>query len=285
MSNALFGLGRQNFGTKAINWVGDIFKAILLSMSSAAGKIALISSSTNASPIVLTTTAAHGYSPGDIVVVGGHGTNTAANGTWQCGAGTAGTSIYLTTKLDGNNSAGNGVGGATGWCINLSTASTLSDVSANGIGSDATLSGESMALGVANASSWTWTGLAATKAWAVAIYDSSASNDLVAFIDGQYQVYVIAEAAALATSIAVARLPVVIASGTTLVFSDGASATLTAQANIGDTSLAVSSLGAIVHRQATADAPTLQCGLPVTPAAGGNLTFTPDTGVNKLFAL
>lgn len=287
MSNSLFGLGRNNFGTKQINWTSDVFKATLLGMTTAAGKIALISSSTNATPIALTTTGAHGYAVGDIIVVGGHTTNTAANGTWQCGAGTSGTTINLTTKLDGVNSTGNGVGGATGWCIDLSTASTLADVSANSVGVDITLAGESMALGVANASAWTWVNLPATKVWGFAIYDTTAGNDLIAFIDGTMQVYVITQAAATATAIPVARLPVLLPSSplSTLVFSDGASATMTAQNAIGDTSLAVSSLAAIVHRQATADTPTNQCGFPVTPAAGGNLLFTPDAGVNKLFAL
>jgi hypothetical protein len=289
MSNSLFGLGRNNFGTKQINWTSDVFKATLLSMSVAAGKIALISSSTNATPIAITTSGAHGISVGDIVVVGGHATNTAANGTWQAGSGTAGTTLNLTTKLDGVNSTGNGVGGATGWVINLSQASTLADVSGNSIGtSDPSLSGESMALGVANCSAIAWTnanGLTATKAWAVAIYDTTAANDLICFIDGTFQVYVITQASATATSIAVARLSVQIPNGATLVFSDGSSATLTAQANVGDTSLTVSALAAIVHRQATADTPTLGCGLPVTPAAGGNLTLTPDSGANKLFAL
>lgn len=285
MSNSLFGLGRQNFGTKQLSWTVDTVKATLLSMSVAAGKIALIASSTNASPISLTTSGAHGYAVGDIIVVGGHLINTSANGTFQCGTGTAGTTINLATKQDAINSAGSGVGGATGWVINLSSGSTLADISANSIGVDVALAGQTMALGVANASAWTWTALPATKSWAVAIYDNTAGNDLICFIDGTFQVYVITQAAAAATSIAIARLSVAIANGTTLVFSNGASATLTAQANVGDTSLAVSALGAIITRQATADVPTLAAGLPVTPAAGGNLTLTPDVGVNKLFAL
>lgn len=285
MSNLLFGLGRQNFGTKQINWTGDTFKASLLSMATQAGKIYLVTSATNASPIVLGMTSTTGITAGDIVVVGGVGGNLAANGTWVVGTVVANTSISLLTRLDSNNSQGSAAYTSGGWVINVSSAATLADISANSIGTDATLSGETMTLGVANASAWTWTGLTATKAWGVAIYDTTAANDLIAFIDGYYQVYVITQAAASATAIAVARLPVAIASGTVLTFSDGATATLTAQANVGDTSLAVSSLAAIVHRQATADAPTLAAGLPVTPAAGGNLTLTPDTGVNKLFAL
>jgi hypothetical protein len=65
-----------------------------------------ITSSTNATPISVTSTA-HGYATGDTVVITGHTTNTNANGTWEItntGANTF--------TLDG--SVGNGVGGATG---------------------------------------------------------------------------------------------------------------------------------------------------------------------------
>jgi hypothetical protein len=284
MSNILFKQGKQNIGNKAVAFNADTFKATLLTMSSAAGKIALISSSTNASPIVVTTTGSHGYVANDVVVIGGHTTNTAANGTWVVGTTTS-TTFQLLTLLDSNNSTGNGVGGATGWCIDITTANVLTDVSANSNGTDPSLAGVTNTGGVINASAWSWTNLTATKSWAVAVYDSSASNDLIAWIDGYYQVYVVTQAAATATAIAVQRLPVQIANGTVLVFSDGASATLTAQANVGDTSLAVSSLAAIVHRQATADAPTLAAGLPFTPASGGGLTLNVDTGTNKLFVI
>ena len=65
-----------------------------------------ITSSTNASPIVINL-ASHGYSTGDTVVVTGHTTNTNANGTWEI--------INLTSDTFSlTGSTGNGVGGATG---------------------------------------------------------------------------------------------------------------------------------------------------------------------------
>jgi hypothetical protein len=291
LSNILFGQGKLNIGSKLINLAsaGDTIKASLLTMSTATGKVALISSSTNATPIVVTTTGAHGYTTGDIVVVGGHATNTAANGTWQVGTTTS-TTFQLLTRLDAVNSTGNGVGGATGWCVDITTAATITDLGgnggSNGNGTDVSLSGQSLAaFGIFNASAWTWTNLSATKSWAVALYSSTTSNDLIAFIDCTYQIYVTTQAASTSTSIAIQRLPVQIPNATTIVFSDGASATLTAQANVGDTSLTVSSTAATIHRQATADVITLNAGLPVTPAAGGSLQLTPDSGVNKLFQL
>lgn len=65
-----------------------------------------ITSSTNATPIVVTKNA-HGYVNGDVVQIVGHTTNTNANGVWIVANATANT-----FELQG--SVGNGVGGATG---------------------------------------------------------------------------------------------------------------------------------------------------------------------------
>lgn len=66
-----------------------------------------IASSTNASPIVVTTGAAHGYATGDKIAITGHAVNTNANGYWE---------IVVTgaTTFELVGSTGNGVGGATG---------------------------------------------------------------------------------------------------------------------------------------------------------------------------
>lgn len=69
-------------------------------------KVTAIVSSTNASPIEITANS-HGYATGDIVTVNGHGTNTAANGTWTVIV--TGVNTFTLT-----GSVGNGVGGATG---------------------------------------------------------------------------------------------------------------------------------------------------------------------------
>ena len=286
MSNIMFKTGKQNIGSKLINLAsgGDTLKATLLNMSTAAGKIALISSSTNASPIVVTTTGTHGFSNGDIVVIGGHLVNTASNQTCKV-AGVTSNTFQITTLLDGVNSTGNGVGATTGWCIDITTAAVLGDVSANTNGTDATLASQTLTGDVFNAAAWTFTGLTATQVNAMALYDNTASNDLFAFIDGRLQIYVVTQAVATNTSIAVQRLAAIIPNGTVVVFSNGQSATLTAQANVGDTSLTVSSLGGTVTRQATADVYTSGVGIPMTPGAGGALQVTPDAGVNKVLVI
>lgn len=66
-----------------------------------------IASSTNASPIQVTTAAPHGYATGDKVTIVGHLVNTNANGSWVVTV--TGASTFT---LDG--STGNGVGGASG---------------------------------------------------------------------------------------------------------------------------------------------------------------------------
>lgn len=66
-----------------------------------------IASSTNTTPIEITTSSAHGYLSGQGVYINGHLTNTAANGVWKL-------TVMSTTKFTLTDSVGNGVGGATG---------------------------------------------------------------------------------------------------------------------------------------------------------------------------
>ena len=73
-----------------------------------------IASSTNASPIVVTTAAPHGYATGQKVAIIGHLVNTNANGFWEITV--TGASTFQLTKNTVTNliSSGNGVGIATG---------------------------------------------------------------------------------------------------------------------------------------------------------------------------
>ncbi len=64
----------------------------------------LISSTTNATPIVATLNAGHGLKPGDRIAVANITGNTAANGIWTLGPVTGTTAVLL-------NSSGNGVHG------------------------------------------------------------------------------------------------------------------------------------------------------------------------------
>jgi hypothetical protein len=76
-----------------------------------------IASSTNATPTVITTSAAHGLIEGDRVDIVGHQTNTAANGAWYAHVLTPTTFALYSGWSAGSVAtpvAGNGVGGATG---------------------------------------------------------------------------------------------------------------------------------------------------------------------------
>lgn len=70
----------------------------------------VVTSSTDANPIVVTTAAPHGYTTDDLVNVAGHATNTNANGTWVIEV--TGASTF---KLNG--SAGNGAGAGAGGTV------------------------------------------------------------------------------------------------------------------------------------------------------------------------
>jgi hypothetical protein len=76
-----------------------------------------ISSSTNATPIVVTSSAAHGLATGDYVSIISHTTNTNANGVWLVGTTPTSTTFQI-LQIDGSNTTGNGVGGATGRITN-----------------------------------------------------------------------------------------------------------------------------------------------------------------------
>lgn len=73
-----------------------------------------ITSSTNATPIVVTATA-HGLTVGQRVFIQGHATNTKANGIFKVKAATTNT-FTLGDEVTNADVAGNGVGVATGFC-------------------------------------------------------------------------------------------------------------------------------------------------------------------------
>lgn len=72
-----------------------------------------ITSSTSATPIVVTTAAAHGLQTGVAVIINGHATNTAANGVWRAHVLTSTTFRLL--NFDGTDSVGvaSGSGGTS----------------------------------------------------------------------------------------------------------------------------------------------------------------------------
>lgn len=81
--------------------------SLVLQGTRVGGAAVAIASSTNASPIKITTAAAHGLSTGMQVLIASHLVNTNANGTWTI-------TVVDATSFTLNTSTGNGVGVATG---------------------------------------------------------------------------------------------------------------------------------------------------------------------------
>jgi hypothetical protein len=87
--------------TSALNWYNPL----------------LISSSTNANPIVVTTSSAHGLSTGNFVEIVGHLVNTNANGNWVV--------TVVSSTTFSIPAPGNGVGSATGTAQQMESDSDL----------------------------------------------------------------------------------------------------------------------------------------------------------------
>lgn len=94
-------LGRPFTGYTCIRQQGAAFSAFEPTLKTT------IASSTNATPIVVTTSVAHNLTSGDRAQISGHLVNTSANGNWNI-------TVTGTTTFSLNGSVGVGVGGATG---------------------------------------------------------------------------------------------------------------------------------------------------------------------------
>ncbi|MGH3430516.1 MAG: hypothetical protein ACRD3Q_04415, partial [Terriglobales bacterium] len=82
MSNLLFERGREGFLDGTFDWDTNTFKAALLDLDTTDVGIKAITAATNATPINITSTA-HGFTLGDLVLIGKVGGNLAANGVWK----------------------------------------------------------------------------------------------------------------------------------------------------------------------------------------------------------
>src|SRR5678815_1430916 len=238
MANRLFEKGREAFLNGAIDFDGATnVSAALLDLSTSAttdAGIKLISSSTNATPIVITTSTAHGFTTGDLVYVDGHTTNTCANGVWAITAA-SGSVFSLTHPVSSANVVGNGVGGATGYCVNLGPSTSgdnWDDFDVALVGAKVNLASRTLVNGVADAADTTFTSVSGNSVEAVAIfYDTgtASTSTMIALITGKHLVTCNTTLSA-GTSLLVEPLVAGIPNGTVLAFSGGQSATLTALA-------------------------------------------------------
>jgi len=284
MANSLFEKGREGFLDGTLDWDTQTFSAALVDTGTADTGIKAVTSSTNATPIVVTATS-HGFSNGDIVYVDGVATGTAANGVWKI-ANVATNTFELTNPLTGANAVGNGVGsGGVAICLGPSASGdNWDDFDGALVGAKVNLTSPTVTSGVADAADTTFTSVSGNSVEAVVVFrdtGTASTSRMVAIITGKHIVTCAASIAA-ATTLPVEALVAGIPNGTVLAFSTGQSATLTASANAGDRTLTVSSTTVTAGGRALA--PATGSGLPVTPN-GGNIIVAWDNGANKIFKL
>lgn len=285
MVNALFEKGREGFLDGTLDWDTQAFSAALLDLNTADVGVKQIVSSTNATPIVVTSTA-HGFTNGDLVFIDGHTVNTAANGFWKI-ANVAANTFELTNPVSAANAVGNGVGGATGYAVNYGPSASgdnWDDFDGALVGAKVALGSPTVTAGVADAADTTFTAVSGATVEAVAIFRDTGvttTSRMVCLITGKQ--IVTADATLTAgTALVVEPLVGAIPNGTVLAFSSGQSATLNALANAGDRVLTV--LSTTVNSGARALSPITSSGLPVTPN-GGNIVVAYDNGPNRIFKL
>jgi hypothetical protein len=296
MVNALLEMGRQGFLDGSLDWDTGTNSAALVALSVVSTPVKAISSSTAASPIVITTGTAHGFSNGDLVYVGDHLVNTAANGFWAITAA-SGSVFSLTHPLTAvNTSAGGGAGSATGYVVNYGNPTATSTLNDNWddwvasiIGAKVNFASPTVVSGVADAADITFTAVPGpTVVNAVAFFKDTGTNStsrMMGIITGRFIVTCAATLTA-GTVLPVEALPAPIASGQVLVFNGAGAAqtaTLTAPGAVGDRTLTVTSTTVTVGGRALANA--TGSGLPVTPNGGNIVVAWDNTAGRGIFKL
>lgn len=293
MVNAVYELAREKFLGGDLDWDAQTFKASLMRFTGTSDTaIRQISSSTNATPIVVTTAVAHGFATGDTVYISDHATNTSGNGLFKITAA-SGSVFSLTRYYDGTNVVGTGVGGATGYCVNLgNSASTVGDfyddidAGANAVGLSSAFTTKTKANGVADADDVTFTSVTGSAVEGIVIVrdtGTASTSELVALVTGKFLGVVAADAASSATTIWFDRpLPANVASQS-VAFSNGVTAAAVT-GTAGNRNVTCTALGSSISAGNQGLVVLTGSGLPVTPN-GGNIVVAWDSGPNKIFKL
>lgn len=287
--NGLTEKGREGFLDGTIDWDTNTIKAALIDPVTADTGIRAITAASNATPIVITSTA-HGFTNADLVYVNGVTGNLAANGFWKI-ANAAANTFELTDPVTAANVVGSAayVSGGYAICYGPSASGdNLDDYDAAVIGTAQTLTSPTVVAGVADAADPTFTAvLTGNTVRALLIYKDTgtpSTSRTIVFVTGFYPVRTALAAATSATSIPVDKLLYAIPNGTVLTFSDGKTATLSAVANVGDRTLTVTALAAGIAVDKVALAPITGSGFPLV-TNGGNITVAFDNGATRIFKL
>src|SRR5262245_13119932 len=140
MPNTLFEKGVDGIMNGGVDLDTNTIKAALIDLNTADVAIKAITGATNATPIVITATA-HGFTNGDIVLIGAVGGNQAANGICKI-ANQAANTFELTNPITGANASGSGAYTSGGYAVNLGPSASgdnFDDVDAALVGTAQTL--------------------------------------------------------------------------------------------------------------------------------------------------
>jgi hypothetical protein len=297
MANTLLESGRNAllngtasfaFGMGTSGTPGSIMACLISPTIFTGAGIKSITGITTATPPVVTTSAAHGFTTGDTVVIGGVTTGN-YNGIWTIAAA-SGSVFTLTDYITGagpgslSNVVGAGTfAGAAAWVLNLgpsASGATWNSFLACLVGSGVALSGLTEANGIADASTTLFTAVSGSQVAGIMLVATVTAGTLatssipIAWIDGQ-QIVTTSAVVSAATTLPVERLAAAIPNATAVLFDDGTTGTLTAVGVQFARSLTVSSYTNTVAG-ARGSAPATGSGLPVTPN-GGNISITWDS--------
>lgn len=271
MSGRLFEKGAEGFADGSIDWDTDAVKAVLLTPTADAG-IKLITGVTNANPAVFSS-AGHGLSVDDVVVVGGVLGNLSANQLALVNTVPDANSFTLKTLKDGLPVQGSGAYTSGGWVLSLMSA-TRDALDAAQAGTPQTLGSKTKTNGYLDAADVSFAAITGTIIGAFVYKDNgaAAADRNIVFHDGRVQVVAAAGVSSGATAIPVEQLDGDLPTGAVLAFSNGVLATLTAPAAYKDRLLAVSALGAGIAVGHTAEGPVTNNNFPFTFNGVGGVT-------------
>jgi len=293
MVNALTETGRQGFLDGSIDFDGATNMSVaILDFNTASAAIIQVTSSTSATPPVMLTATTHGLSTGDLVYINGHTTNTACNGFWKITVVDT-THFSLQNPISGTNVVGTGGAGAGGYAITYGGVSTVgkfyTDWSASqiyGANGKVNLASRTVLNGVADAADVTFSTIATAAAidGILILQDTgtAGTSQIIGVVDG-FHIVTCDSSPGASTTIVVEPLTAAIPNTTVLRFSDGASATLSSLANVGDRSLTVASTTVTAGSRALA--PATGSGLPVTPNGGNIVVSWDNTAGRGIFKL
>jgi len=286
MASSFFERGREALAGSS-DWGGDTIKAQAIRLTTTDTGIKAITAASNATPIVITSNS-HGFSNGDLILIGKVGGNLAAN-TIVKAANVAANTFECTDPVTGANIVGSAAYTSGGYALCLGPSASgdfMDDFDGALVGTAVTLAGKTNVGGVLDANDVTLTGIpqSSTEVEAIIIWKdtgSMASSIPLIIHDGKHTVVCAADAAASATTMFVERLSAGIPNGTVLTFTNGKSATLSALANAGDRSITVSALANSIAAGSRADSVQTSSGLPFAPN-GNDVVNSWDNGVNRI---